>query len=92
MLRNTIVAASLAIGAAALVSTSAFADPGHRGGYGYHHGIDHDRHGYHHGSHGNFNHGGLHRHRGVGVFAPYYASCWRWVPSRLGYVKAWICG
>jgi hypothetical protein len=23
--------------------------------------------------------------------APYRVSCWRWVPTRRGYVKAWVC-
>jgi hypothetical protein len=30
--------------------------------------------------------------RGSGVYA-YYGdySCWRWLPSRWGYVRVWVC-
>jgi len=30
--------------------------------------------------------------RGFGVYADYsYYGCWRWFPSRRGYVRVWVC-
>jgi hypothetical protein len=87
MFRKCLVAAAVVIAAATFVPTAASAGGGH---YGYH------KHG-HHGFHG----GGRHFHRFGRHFhgghhwrfrRPVFASCWRFVPSRYGYVKVWVCG
>jgi hypothetical protein len=79
---------------------------GHHGGHGGHHG-GHGFHGGFHrvGQHGGFRVGhfrGLgrfhhvgHFRRGVRGFGVYaysgYYGCWRWVPTRRGYVRIWVC-
>jgi hypothetical protein len=46
--------------------------------------------GYHGRHHGHHHHRHFHRHH----WAPRYvlAGCWRWVPTRYGYAKLWVCG
>jgi hypothetical protein len=84
MFRKSIVAAAVAISAAAFVPATASA------GGGYHHGGNH--HGLHHRGNTLF-HGGFHGWRGIhGLRGPIFASCWRWVPTRFGYSKVWLCG
>jgi hypothetical protein len=79
MLRKIIVALAVAamLGATMLIPTDASARP--RGGHG--------GYGFHRGGGGNFH------FRSARVFrvAPLYVSCWRWVPSRWGPVKIWVC-
>ncbi|HEY3146981.1 MAG TPA: hypothetical protein VGJ75_11555, partial [Dongiaceae bacterium] len=43
---------------------------------------------------GRFHHVGHFRRgfRGFGLYAySGYYNCWRWVPTRWGYVKVWVC-
>ncbi len=78
MIRKTIVAlaAVAAIGAVTLAPTAASA--GHWRAHGFHH--------HHHG------HGHFHGSRFFRFHGPWYVSCWRWVPTRFGYAKIWVCG
>jgi hypothetical protein len=78
MIRKTIVAlaAAAALGALALAPTAASARPWH--GHGAH------RHHHHHHGHPHF--------RAFRFYGPVFASCWRWVPTRFGYAKVWVCG
>jgi hypothetical protein len=75
--------AVVALGAAAFAASPASAGGGHHRG---HHG------GYHHHHHGHHAHRGWHGgHRFHHVHRPIFASCWRWIPTPLGYTKVWIC-
>lgn len=82
MIHKTIVAlaAAAALGAAALAPTVAAARPGH--GDGHRHDLHHPRN--HHHGHPHF--------RAFRFYGPAFASCWRWVPTRFGYAKVWVCG
>jgi hypothetical protein len=80
MFRKCLAAAAMAIGVATFVPATASAG-------GWHHGY-HQRH--HHGFHGGWRH--FHGSRHWRFHRPAYASCWRFVPSRHGYVKVWVCG
>ena len=42
-----------------------------------------------HGFHGGHSYGGF-RFYGAPVYYGGY-SCWRWVPTRFGYAKVWVC-
>jgi hypothetical protein len=80
MIRKTIVAlaAAAALGTVTLAPTVASARPWNG------HGVHHPRHHGHQGHHPHFR---AFRFRG-----PVFASCWRWVPTRFGYAKVWVCG
>lgn len=79
MLRKILVAIAVAVmlGGTMLIPTDASARGG-RGGHGFH---------------GHFRGGGHIAFRGARFIsvAPIVVSCWRWVPSRWGYVKVWVC-
>ena len=75
MLRKLIVAAAIGVCAVAFVPATTWAGGGY---HGYRH------HGYH-------RHGGFHGWRGHHFHRPIFASCWRWVPTRFGYAKIWVC-
>lgn len=76
MLRKTLIAVAAAAAIGALAPTGALAAPGHHGG-----------HSFHRAHHGHSLHRGSFR-----VVTPLFVSCWRWVPSRFGLVKVWVCG
>jgi hypothetical protein len=87
MFRKSIVAAAVAISAAAFVPVTASAGGGYHGYHGGHH------QGLHHRGNTLFHGGGHHGWRGFhGLRGRAFASCWRWVPTRFGYAKAWVCG
>jgi hypothetical protein len=105
MFRKTAIALSITAAMIAVTPTIAAARGGH-GGHGGHHG-GHGFHGGshrmgHHGGFrvghfrgvGRFHHVGHFRRgfRGFGVYAySGYYGCWRWVPTRWGYVRIWVC-
>ena len=94
MLRTTAIAVAIttAIVAAALAPNVAIA----RGGVL--HSVGHGPGGFHSVAHvggvGRFHHVAHFRRgfRGFGVYA-YYGDdgCWRWLPTRRGYVRVWVC-
>ena len=83
MLRKLIVAIAvvLMLGGSMLIPTDASARGGRGGGHGGH------------GFHGHGFHGGHVAFRGARFIsaAPLYVGCWRWVPSRWGLVRVWVC-
>jgi hypothetical protein len=84
MLRNMIAVAALS--AAALIASPAAAGGWHqdRDDDGYRHHYRHHHHGY------RTFHRGWHGHR-FHSQRPIFAGCWRWVPTRFGHAKVWIC-
>jgi hypothetical protein len=80
--------AVVALSAAALAASPASAGGGYHDG-GYHHRGHHG--GYHH--HHRHGHPTVHRgwHGWHRFHRPIFASCWRWIPTPLGYAKVWIC-
>jgi len=72
---------SILIASAVVLSAAAFAPTGALAGGGHgHHGHGHHRH---HGHHVRPFHGHFHGH---------HVRCWRWVMTRFGYQKVWVCG
>jgi hypothetical protein len=76
MIRKTIVAFAAAAAIGAVALAPTAASARPWHGHGYHH---HDR------GHG-------HGFRSFRFHGPVFASCWRWVPTRFGYAKVWVCG
>jgi hypothetical protein len=81
MLRNTIIASAVVLAASAFAPTVASAGGGYHGHHRHwHHVRPFHRHVFHVRP--------LHRH----VFYHHHVRCWRWVPTRFGYRRVWVCG
>jgi hypothetical protein len=76
MIRKTIVALAAAAALGAATLAPTAASARPWHGHGVHHP---DKHGHPH-------------FRAFRFHGPVFASCWRWVPTRFGYAKVWICG
>jgi len=76
MIRKTIVALAAAAAIGAVALAPIAASARFWHGHGFHH--------HHHHGHAHF--------RGFRFHGPVFASCWRWVPTRFGYAKVWVCG
>jgi len=86
----TVALTAVALAAVSLATTgNALARPGKH--HGHHHG--HHRHHAHHHHHGHHHHHRYARwHRGGVYFGGVVASsCWRWIDTRLGPAKVYVC-
>ena len=77
MIRKTIVTLAAAAALGAVALDPTVASARPWHGNGAHHPR-------HHGHHPHF--------RAFRFHGPVFASCWRWVPTRFGYAKVWVCG
>jgi len=78
MIRKTIVAIAAATAFSAITFAPTVASAGHWGGA---------HRGFRHRGHWHFYGPRFFRHH-----SPGFASCWRWLPTRFGYAKVWVCG